>query len=425
MPAERINPGVWIITAPVTLPDGSPSVISDTVVMDPNTPDVLQRFEAEKALAKLEQDIKEGTRTPDTPPPPPVLKPEEYTVRTFASYWMANEIKPNCSPVTYANYEYLLRSRINPVLGDVLLTQLTPVMLTNWLAYVRESPRKSTRLPDDKLKNKRAPSKPLVDDAWYTKPLSLKTLQNYFGCVDTMLEAAVRLEIIRVNPMNNVRRPTGRKKRPNCITEEEAVQLLRCLKDEPNMCFRCALLLALCCGLRLGEVCALKLSDVDWNKCTIDISRALKYTPLTGAFIDAPKTEAGLRVITLPAGMMTILYHTREYQEDCKALAPNVWVDEGWIVHTWCGGQVHHDTPSKWFRRFADKNGFEGVRFHDLRHTHASILLANNIDVVSVASRMGHSDPAVTLRQYAHALARRDRDAAQVLDDLFGAEMPT
>ena len=78
-----------------------------------------------------------------------------------------------------------------------------------------------------------------------------------------------------------------------------------------------------------------------------------------------------------------------------------------------------------WFRKFADAHGFRGVRFHDLRHTHASILLANNIDVVAVARRLGHEDPSVTLRICAHALARRDVEAAQALDRLFGdIELP-
>ena len=91
----------------------------------------------------------------------------------------------------------------------------------------------------------------------------------------------------------------------------------------------------------------------------------------------------------------------------------------GGIVHAWNGAQLHHDTPSKWFRRFADAHGFEGVRFHDLRHTHATILLANNIDAVAVATRMGHADASVTLRIYAHALRRRDEDAAQAAQDLL------
>ena len=70
----------------------------------------------------------------------------------------------------------------------------------------------------------------------------------------------------------------ARKKKVNYLTEERAVELLRCLHDEPNMCYRAALLLALLCGLRLGEVGALRLSDVDWVHGTIDISHALKYT---------------------------------------------------------------------------------------------------------------------------------------------------
>ena len=191
------------------------------------------------------------------------------------------------------------------------------------------------------------------------------------------------------------------------------------------MCYRAALLLALLCGLRLGEVGELKLSDVDWKNGTIDISRALKYTSDSGSFVDVPKTDAGERIITLPAGMMTVLHETREYQEECRRLVPHLWQGQGWIVHGWDGRQLHHDTPSKWFKRFADAHGFQGVTFHNLRHTHATILLANNIDVVAVAHRMGHSDPTVTLRTYAHALKRRDQDAAQALDQLLvGVDLP-
>ena len=77
------------------------------------------------------------------------------------------------------------------------------------------------------------------------------------------------------------------------LDEEQAVELLRCLKDEPNMCLRAAVLLALLCGLRLGEVGALRLSDVDWKRGTIDISHALKYTPQTAALKAHRKAKLG------------------------------------------------------------------------------------------------------------------------------------
>lgn len=173
--------------------------------------------------------------------------------------------------------------------------------------------------------------------------------------------------------------------------------------------------------MSLGEVGPLRLSDVDWKRGTIDISHALKYTPQTGSFEGPPKSEAGERIIALPVGMMAVLDQTRAYQEDCKRAAPHLWVGEGWIVHAWNGAQLHHDTPSRWFRHFADAHGFEGVRFHDLRHTHASTLLANGIDAVAVASRMGHEDASTTLRVYAHALRRRDDDAARVWQSFLDA----
>ena len=120
--------------------------------------------------------------------------------------------------------------------------------------------------------------------------------------------------------------------------------------------------------MSLGEVGALRLGDVDWKRGAIDISQALKYTPQTGSFEGPPKCEAGERIIALPVGMMAVLDQTRAYQEDCKRAAPHLWVGEGWIVHAWNGAQLHHDTPSRWFRHFPDAHGFEGVRFHDLRH---------------------------------------------------------
>ena len=134
-----------------------------------------------------------------------------------------------------------------------------------------------------------------------------------------------------------------------------------------------------------------------------------------------PKSEAGERIIALPVGMMAVLDQARAYQADCKRAAPHLWVGEGWIVHAWNGAQLHHDTPSRWFRHFADAHGFEGVRFHDLRHTHASTLLANGIDAVAVASRMGHEDASTTLHVYAHALRRRDDDAARVWQSFLDA----
>ena len=385
--------------------------VRETLHMDPKLTEKQQRRQAEKALARLEREVETGERT---------VGKQEYTVRSWSEVWMEQHVKPNCTPVSYGNYRFLLDSRILPLVGDVPLTKLTPMKLTEWLNQVRESPRMNTRKADEDLSRHRAPSQKLATAASQKKPLSPKTVLHYYTCMESMLSVAVQLEVLDRNPMERVKRPKVKKPKIKALTEEQAVELLRALADEPNMCYRAAVLLALLCGLRLGEVGELKLSDVDWEHGTIDISRALKYAPQAGNFSGDPKTESSERNIALPVGMMVVLHETREYQEECWRTVPHLWQGEGWIVHGWDGRQLHHDTPSKWFRKFADAHGFEGVRFHDLRHTHASILLANNMDVVAVANRMGHSDASTTLRIYAHAFARRDYEAAHTFDRLFG-----
>lgn len=373
-----------------------------------------QRKLAERALARLIADVDAGRVKPDA-------KARQYTVRTFAELWMQQHVVPTLKPTTCKNYRQFLDSRILPMLGDVPLKKLTPLLLTQWLNDVRNSPRLSSRLPDERLKTARRPSDvaKLASEERMASQLSDRTVQHYYDTLDAMLDKAVQWEIIPRNPMERVDRPRARRPKVHYLTEERAVELLRCLNDEPNMCYRAALLLALLCGLRLGEVGALRLQDVDWKNGTIDISRALVYTPQTGNVVGTPKSEAGERLIALPPGMMAVLHETREYQREVKSWAGDLWKGEGWIVHGWNGAQLHHDTPSKWFRRFADAHGFTGVRFHDLRHTHATILLANNIDAVAVASRMGHADASTTLRTYAHALRRRDQDAAYAVQALL------
>lgn len=383
-----------------------------TIKMPQGMSEARQHKEAEKALARLILSLDDEEFEPPRP---------RYTLRAFAELWMEQHVVPNLAAATQKNYRHFLDARILPALGDILLEDLTPLCLTQWLNDVRRSPRRSTALPEDQLKTPRRPSE--EERMAKAKPadmqLSARTVQHYYDTLEAMLEKAVQWDLLKKNPMDKVDRPIARKKKVNYLTEERAVELLRCLHDEPNMCYRAALLLALLCGLRLGEVGALRLSDVDWVHGTIDISHALKYTPQAGSFEGAPKSEAGERLISLPASMMAVLHETREYQRDAKAWAGDVWVGEGWIVHAWNGAQLHHDTPSKWFRRFADAHGFEGVRFHDLRHTHATILLANNIDAVAVATRLGHSDATVTLQTYAHALRRRDEDAARAIQALL------
>lgn len=407
---EKRGKNSWRICTQIKV-GGQWQWVRPTMHMDPDLPEDAQRRQALRELRLLEARL--AGQLQDVP-----------TLRDWSEAWLTKHLDQDASPVTVSNYRYLLSSRILPQLGDRLLPDLTPAVLTDWLYNLRKDARKSTRLPKDQLKRPRRQGEKLITDARAARPLSVKTALLYYGCMKTMLAAAVRVGLLEYNPMDRVKRPHQRKQKPTTLPEAEVVYLLSAIIQEAPQPLKLAVLLAMLCGLRLGEVGALRYTSVNWDAGTISVSQALKYTPATGAFTEAPKTDAGDRVITLPPTMLRILRESlwadvMEEQDD-----PDSWRGSRWIVHSRHGAQVNKDTPSKWFRAFADAHGFRGVTFHDLRHIHASILLAKHVDLPSVSARMGHSDPDVTLRVYADALAPDDLSAAETMDELITAAAP-
>lgn len=412
---EKRGRNSYRICTMIKNPDGHWEPHRETIHTDPNLPEDVQILEVKKELAMMEARLAAQTA-------------EVYSLNKWAEEWLTVHLEPNCSPVTVSNYRHLLDSRILPQLGKLPLCELSPALLTDWLFRLRSDPRKSTRLPDDQLSRPRHPSDKLASPSKQKKPLSAKTLLHYYECMSSMLAAAVRMGYIEHNPMDRVQRPRQKKKKPVILSEEGALQLIAALKQEPA-CYRLAVLLALICGLRLGEVTALRFSDVDFIAGTINIIRALKYTSDDGAFLDDPKTESASRLITLSPSMARILqdaYDLDAYEIECAEYfhQPVTVTAPDYIVHSRNFSRLNKDTPSKWFRRFADAHGFPGLRFHDLRHAHASILISHNVDVATVASRMGHSSPSITLNIYTHAFRHRDQEAAAALDPLLAPLIP-
>lgn len=408
---EQRGKNSWRVSVRTSVADGR-KWIRQTITFPPTMSQQEQQARADLAAAQLQLAVTQG----DVIPP----QYQSVTVADFAEIWMRDHVLPNCEPSTAKNYRFFLDSRILPALGAVKLNKLTPIAITRFINEVREDDARTSAIPADQRARKADRERPAPEP----RKLSPRTVRHYYDCLNYMLNKAVFWQYIPRNPMDHVVRPKVKKARPHFLDDAQAVALLRCLAEEESLPFRCAVLLALLCGLRLSEVGALELRDVDWDGCAIDIRRALKYTPATGSYVGDPKSEAGLRTIDLPAGMMALLEETRKYHEEAAAFLGDRWRGCGRIVSAWDGTPLHHDTPSKQFRRFADRNGFQGVRFHDLRHTHASLLLADNIDAVAVASRIGHEDASTTLRYYAHAIRRRDLESAAAMQQLLDTAFP-
>ena len=135
-------------------------------------------------------------------------------------------------------------------------------------------------------------------------------------------------------------------------------------------------------------------------------------------FDKAPKTDRSRRVIEMPQSVMIILLKHRDEQSETRFKLGHQWVDNNKVLTQWNGLPQNPQTASQWFKKFLNKHGLPHITLHQLRHTHASLLLANDVDIATISKRLGHSKISVTLDVYSHSIRSRDRTAANKLDDL-------
>ena len=177
--------------------------------------------------------------------------------------------------------------------------------------------------------------------------------------------------------------------------------------------------LAAVTGMRRGEILALRQSDV--SDGTIHVRRSLVYTPLTGT-VEGPTKTRQLRKVALDAiGMAVIERQMSALREASETLRLSPVADPYLFFSEPDGATPFHpDSITKVFRRLADAHGWRELHFHSLRHFTATQLIAAGVDIRTVSGRLGHSDPSVTLRVYAHVLEAKDREAAEIMGRLLG-----
>ena len=152
--------------------------------------------------------------------------------------------------------------------------------------------------------------------------------------------------------------------------------------------------------------------------CEIHVRRS--YTPALK--LKEPKTKAGFRTIALDAATANHLMRWKQLQADCLATLGEAFVQTGDtpVCCTDVGGLFDPTNFYRWWDMFRKDNGFATLKFHELRHTQATQLLANGVDVKTVQTRLGHANASITLNWYAHSVPENDRKAAQIIGDLFG-----
>lgn len=214
--------------------------------------------------------------------------------------------------------------------------------------------------------------------------------------------------------MLDVERPRPRKDEPvkddaqKYYTVQQLRYILDCLQKEP-LKWQTYISLIADTGLRRGEATAIQWKDIDWKESSITIRQNAQYTPHAGIYTTTPKNKK-VRRVDIGPDTLNLLRQLRADQAE-KAISQFVFTKEG------SPDMMHPQSPTRYFKRFGQRYGVDDFHPHKLRHTSASISLANGGDLASVSRRLGHSSAAVTARIYVHANEEGMRRAGQIVRD--------
>lgn len=173
-------------------------------------------------------------------------------------------------------------------------------------------------------------------------------------------------------------------------------------------------------GMRRGELCGLKWSDIDFANELMQIDRELLYTPERGIFEDTTKTYGSQRVIKISQLVINSLKEYKKEQTKNRLKSGDSWNDTNYIFTQTNGNPIHPDTLTWWFKKFIRRNpSLPDISIHSLRHTNATLLIANGVNLTTVSKRLGHANTSTTTKIYAHAIKTADEMAANTLDDLL------
>ena len=317
--------------------------------------------------------------------PPPVVNCRLTVAELFAWYLAQVEIKPS----TRARYVFLINHHILPYLGSVFVPALTAAQLTDFLNQKKQNGR---------LRGGGLSAKSVRDIGVLIKAaLRLASAEYHFYC-DAL----------------NAKLPAAKQRKIEPFSLGELAQLGKALLPSGNH-KDVGILLSANGGLRLGEVCALRVSDIDFRDGTVSIERAVqrvRQDEKTKLIIQTPKSEKSVRVIPLPNDMMANL------KKAVSGLSQNAYILTGRTDKP-----MEPRTYQYYFESVLRRCGIRKRSYHTLRHTFATLALQNGVDVKTVSSMLGHFDAGFTLRTYTHVTRQMQESAAEKMGNFMAQVM--
>jgi integrase len=339
---------------------------------------------AEQELTKLLRDVDSGS----------LADPGRITVGEYLEKWLAH-VRTRVRARTYERYSQIVRNQLTPNLGAIRLAKLTPLQIQAFYGKAL-----STGRFDGK------------------GGLSARTVLHLHRVLSGALRQSVRWQLLTHNPAAATQPP--RPERPQLqIVDPDLANSIFSKVGGTRM--EVPVALALGVGMRRGEILALRWSDVDLTAGVVRITRTLQQTA-EGLVVEEPKTERSRRSVTLPEFVIQSLRRHRKVQGERRLLCGEAWKDGNLVIERGDGAPWAPDTFSNDFADFASKNGVGRVRFHDLRHGHATLMLSQGVHPKVVSERLGHAGVAITLDTYSHVIPSLQAEAARVMDHIISGQ---
>jgi integrase len=312
------------------------------------------------------------------------VEPAKVTIGELMDMWFEQYVKTKCRPKSIETYERLIRLHIKPAIGKMKVNQIKPLHIQQFLSE-------------------------------QIGKLETSTIRMLRSACRNAFQWGIDMEIVGFNPVEKAKPPKRQPKEMKYWDEEQVKRFLEVAKDHR---YYPIFYLAIFTGMRRGEILGLKWEDVDLETGRISIKRTLVNVNSKMVLQDAPKTKNARRVVDISESVVEVLKQHKKRQAE-EMLMMGIRSD---MVFTSLTGQfVKPSNLAKSFQRLTVKTGNPRIRFHDLRHTHATLMLKAGVHPKVVSERLGHSSISITLDTYSHVIPSMQKDAANLMDSLISS----
>lgn len=357
---------------------------------DPETGKAIYKNVLGKTQAEVKEKLKQAigeTQALD------ITKAGKYTVGEWMEVWFQDYAKIKVRPSSHQTYQGYIHNHIQPNMGDIPLEKLTSLDIQKFYKKLLTQGRV------DRVEAKGQP-----------KGLSAKTVRNIHQILSSALKLAQEQRLILSSPAEGCALPRVEHQEMKTLTTVQLASFFREARDSGVFELY---YLELATGLRRGELLGLKWEDIDLERGDLRVRR--QVSRLNGEVVEAPlKTKNAYRTLPLAEDTVSVLREQRKKVGNSP-----------WVFPSPNGGPISPDSVLHMLHRVLKRAGLPKVRFHDLRHTFATLALQNGVDVKTVSGMLGHFSAGFTLDTYAHITSAAQRQAAQTMGNVLAGTIET